>query len=87
MSNASQRVAREHAAPWWAGETAIRVSDLPRHLPPAASGKRVSAATAFRWTLAGLHGVRLRRFKIGGSWHTTCEELARWSRVLTEACA
>lgn len=85
MSTASQRIARDLAAPWWANETAVRISDLPRLLPPTASGRRVSAATCFRWSLNGLHGVRLRRFKIGSTWHTTHEELARWSRVLTEA--
>ncbi len=69
--------------PWWAHEEAIRVTDIPRHVPPTRAGKRVSAATAFRWTLAGLGGVRLRRFKIGGAWHTTREELVRWSQALT----
>jgi hypothetical protein len=29
------------------------------------------------------HGVTVRRFKIGGAWHTTREEIVRWSQALT----
>ncbi|MBL8738579.1 MAG: DUF1580 domain-containing protein, partial [Planctomycetes bacterium] len=48
-------------------------------------GRRVSIASVYRWTTAGLHGVRLRRFRVGGCWCTTTEELARWSAALTAA--
>lgn len=45
----------------------------------------MSIASAYRWTTAGLRGVRLRRFRVGGNWCTTTEELARWSAALTAA--
>lgn len=73
------------AAPWWAGEFSVRVSDVPRYVPPLPNGRRVSIASVYRWTTAGLHGVRLRRFRVGGCWCTTTEELARWSAALTAA--
>lgn len=71
------------ARPWWAGENAVRLSDLPRLLPPLPNGRRVSSASTYRWSLAGLQGVRLRRFRVGSTWCTTTEELARWQRELT----
>ena len=81
-SKTAQRVARALAI-WWGGEDPIRLSGVPRVLPPASSGRRVSTATVYRWSLTGLRGVRLRRFKVGGSWHTTHQELDRWANALT----
>lgn len=72
-------------APWWRGETSIRVSDIPRHVPPTPTGRAVNASTAWRWTLRGIRGVRIRRFRVGGTWCTTLEELARWQAALTAA--
>ena len=72
-----------NTTPWWTGETAIRVSDIPNHVPRQQNGKKVSVASVYRWTQAGLSGVRMRRFKVGGSWCTTMEELLRWQKVLT----
>lgn len=71
-------------AAWWAGETAIRVGDIPKHVPTQTTGKRISVATAYRWTTAGAGGVRIRRFKVGSSWCTTTEELLRWQQAVTE---
>lgn len=85
---ASRRVSpspRAASAPWWAGEQAIRISDVPRHIPPLPDGRRVSLASVYRWSLNGLRGVRLRRFKVGGTWCSTTQELARWSAALTAA--
>lgn len=73
------------ASPWWNGETSIRVSDIPRHVPASPSGQPVNASTAWRWTLRGVRGIRIRRFRIGGTWCTTSEELARWQAALTSA--
>jgi hypothetical protein len=73
---------------WWAGESPVRLSDLPRLLPPLPSGARTSAASIYRWTTRGLGGVRLRRFKHGGGWATTAEELLRFQQARTlEAAA
>lgn len=71
--------------PWWTAEEAIRISDIPRVVPPRPDGRKVSVDAAFRWSLVGLRGIRLRRFKLGGAWHTTREELVRWSSSLTSA--
>jgi len=81
----SSRSCSTRPACWWTGEHQTRLSDLPRYLPPLPDGRRVSIASVYRWTTAGLRGVRLRRFRIGGVWCTTTEELARWSAALTAA--
>lgn len=72
-------------APWWAGETPIRLSDVPRILPPRPDGRRVSIDAIYRWSLRGLHGIRLRRYRCGGSWASTEQELARWQAAITAA--
>jgi hypothetical protein len=68
---------------WWSGEEAVRISDLPRLVPPLPDGRRVSLASVYRWVTAGLDGVRLRRFRLGGVWHSTRQELDRWAAELT----
>ena len=68
---------------WWVNEEPIRLSVVPRCIPAAADGRRVSIASVYRWTLAGLNGVVLRRFRIGGAYCTTRQELDRWSAALT----
>lgn len=72
-------------APWYAGEATVRLSALPQHLPPLPSGDLISTTTVYRWAFQGLHGIKLRRFKLGGFWHTTREEVVRWSAAITEA--
>jgi hypothetical protein len=74
--------------PWWSGERIIPVSQIPYHVPPRYAPDEdidppVSRATAYRWTTAGIDGVRIRRFKSGGGYYTTVEELRRWQRDLT----
>jgi len=70
--------------PWWSGESAIRLDQVPQHLPPRADGRRVSRASVYRHSTAGLHGVRLRRFRVDGrGWCTTLEELERFAGALT----
>lgn len=81
-----RRLAADPTA-WWAHERAIRVSSIPGHVPTLPDGRRVSVATAWRWSLRGLHGLRIRRFKTGGTWCTTVEELGRWQAALTAAQA
>jgi hypothetical protein len=69
---------------WWAGEQAIPLALAPQHLPVRGDGRRVSVATVYRWTTAGVSGVRLRRFRGGGrGWCTTVEELQRLLAALT----
>lgn len=76
---------REVANQWWSGERQLRLSAVPHHVPYTASGRPVSLASVYRWTTAGMDGVRLRRFRVAGQWATTVEELARWQQALTEA--
>ncbi len=73
------------AAPWWASETPVRLSQAPALLPPAFGGGSVHAATIYRWCTAGIGGVVLRRFRAGGCWATTAQELTRFQLALTEA--
>ena len=80
--NTNQR-SSSHSS-WWAGETHLWISDLPQHVPPLPNGKRVSIASVYRWTLTGVHGIRIRRFRCGGKWATTHEELVRWQNALTQ---
>jgi len=75
------------AGPWWAGESPVRLSDLPRLLPPLPSGARTSIKSIYRWSTRGLGGVRLRRFKHGGGWATTAEELLRFQQARTLGAA
>lgn len=70
---------------WWLDEAKIRVSDIPSHVPTVVGGRKVSKATAWRWTLHGIRGLRIRRFRVGGVWCTTLEELGRWQAALTDA--
>jgi len=77
--------AASHPTPWWLDEAKIRVSDIPSHVPSLLGGRKVSKATAWRWTLHGVRGLRIRRFRVGGAWCTTLEELGRWQAALTAA--
>lgn len=82
-SAALPAVSESPIRPWWAGESSIRLGDVPRVLPPLPDGRRVSVASVYRWSTAGLRGVRLRRFRVGHVWCTTVAELDRWSAELT----
>lgn len=75
------------ASPWWVGETPVRVSDLPAHIPALPGGKKVSTASVYRYTTVGVRGIRIRRFRgVGNSWCTTLQELGRWQSALTIHC-
>jgi hypothetical protein len=63
----------------------VRLSQAPALLPPAFGGGSVHAATIYRWCTAGIGGVVLRRFRAGGCWATTAQELTRFQLALTEA--
>ncbi len=74
----------KHTNFWWADEQAIPLAQAPQHLPQRGHGHFVSVATVYRWTTAGVNGVRLRRFRGGGrGWCTTVEELQRLLVALT----
>lgn len=73
------------AVSWWTGEDPVRLSCVPRLLPPRATGRPVSTDVVYGWTTKGLRGVKLRRFRVGAQWCTTRQELARWQAALTTA--
>lgn len=70
--------------PWWAGEEALLVSDVPRCLPRNAKGRKVHVGSVYRWARGGLRGLRIRVFLLGGRFATTREELDRFFLALTE---
>lgn len=84
MSTATQR------ACWWDGEDAVPLHAIPALLPARRptekrpTGKPVAVQTVYRWTTAGVCGVVLRRFRVGGrGWATTRQELLRWQAAVT----
>ncbi len=81
---AVMKVPRTRSAPWWSGEQAILVSDVPRCLPRNAKGRKVHVGSVYRWVRGGLRGVRMRVFLLGGRFATTREELDRFFLALTE---
>lgn len=75
---------RAPTRPWFGGETPIPLQLVPRHLPPSGTGAPRSTQTIYRWTTIGVRGVRLRRFRGGGSgWCTTVQEIERFLSALT----
>lgn len=70
---------------WWENEDAVRMSCVPRHVPKTAKGREVTTRAVHLWATNGIRGVMLRRFRIGGQWCTTRQELARWQAALTKA--
>ncbi|MBK9129705.1 MAG: hypothetical protein IPM13_18265 [Phycisphaerales bacterium] len=73
------------AAPWWVGERVMFLGTVPALLPRRAGGGQVSAETIYRWSRAGVGGVRLRRFRAAGrGWATTEEEVVRFQHAITE---
>jgi hypothetical protein len=81
-----QRITSDRPVSWWVGEDQIRISSIPAEVPRCPDGSKVSLASVYRWSLRGLNGVRLRRYRCGGVWCTTRQEITRWQAALT-ACA
>jgi hypothetical protein len=80
------RTSSTSLSPWWSGETAIPLHEVPGRLPNRRNGSRISLATVYRWTgPAGIGGVRLRRYRPAGArgYATTLEELERFAAALT----
>jgi len=80
-----RRIKLQRQAPWWTGEKPIRLGDVAKHVPRRPNGRRMSIQSIFRWTTAGVAGVRLRRFRAPGCWATTVEEVHRFLAAVTEA--
>ena len=61
-------------------ETVIEIKDSPPHFPTP-----VSLATAWRYALKGVNGVRLETVKLGRKRLTSVEAIKRFVAELTEA--
>lgn len=48
-------------------EKLILFSELPKHLPPQPSGKRIHLSACYRWKSIGLCGIRLPTVFIAGN--------------------
>ena len=57
-------------------ETLIGFAEAAKHLPRSPAG-RPATQTAARWSLVGLHGVRLEAVRVGGRRYTS-REACRW---------
>lgn len=56
----------------------IALRDVPRHLPPRPSGRRVHVSAIYRWLRQGLP-----HFRIGGTTYTTLAALRSWGAQRT----
>ena len=63
-------------------ERLIRLSEVPRHLPRARRGRKVSIATIYRWALRGVRGVVLETWKAPSGKVTSLEAVERFFREL-----
>jgi hypothetical protein len=63
-------------------ETLIPLGELPNHVPYR-NGRKVSVATVYRWSLAGVRGVRLGTLQCAGSKVSSLEALQRFFDELT----
>jgi hypothetical protein len=60
-------------------EHLIPIRDVPHHLPPRPTGRRVHVSAVYRWILRGVRGVRLETIRIGGTSYTSAEALQRFA--------
>ena len=67
-------------------EPLIRLADVPKlkNLPNRRSSKRVAISTVWRWSLRGVHGIRLETLKVGGTLCTSVAALQRFFDAVTE---
>jgi hypothetical protein len=65
-------------------EQVFPLPELPNHVPQR-NGRRLSIATAYRWSLNGVRGVKLETVQIGGARYTSLEALQRFAAALTAA--
>ena len=66
-------------------EELILFSELPRHLPPQPSGKKIHLSACYRWKNQGLVGIRLPTVFVAGNRYTSREALNRFWADVTAA--
>ncbi len=60
-------------------EKLLSMSQAVRLIPPSRSGRSTHTSTLVRWIHRGVRGRRLEAVRIGGSWFTSLEALARFA--------
>jgi Protein of unknown function (DUF1580) len=60
-------------------EKLLSMSQAARLIPPSRSGRATHTSTLVRWIHRGVRGRRLDAVRIGGSWVTSVEALARFA--------
>ena len=66
-------------------ESLIPLREVPQHLPPRPTGRRLHVSAVYRWVLRGVRGVCLEATKIGGTTYTSKEALQRFADQLSAA--
>ena len=59
-------------------EKLVSLANAAKLLPKRRGNRDVNVSTVYRWTTAGLQGVRLESVQVGGTRCTTSEALARF---------
>ena len=62
-----------------AKERLVRLSQVPKLLPPRPNGRRVHISAVYRWITRGVGGVRLEAIRIAGSTYTSIEAIERFA--------
>lgn len=66
-------------------EELLTFSQASRYFPPGRRGKRPHRATLYRWSVYGVHGIRLESIAMPSCRVTSREAIARFLQALTEA--
>lgn len=64
-------------------ETLLTLTEAAARLPRRRGGKKVNAATLYRWASHGCRGVRLEVLQVGGTKVTSTQALQRFFEALT----
>jgi hypothetical protein len=65
-------------------ETLISLAEAAKMLPRRRKGRKAHVSTLFRWTTAGVRGIRLESIQCGGSRCTSKEALQRFYEALSQ---
>lgn len=66
-----------------ATERLIALREVPKHLPPRPTGRRIHISAVYRWIQRGVRGVRLDSIQVGGTTYTSVEALQRFADGLS----
>lgn len=66
-------------------EELLTLAEAAKLVSKRRGNRRTHVSTIWRWCLKGVRGVLLEKIKIGDTWHTSREALARFFHAVTEA--